>query len=251
MDKAIAMVLQGQTLTSDIGEAGSRAASETHEEILTDYRQADETMLVTFMEELSWIYTQLNMPQTLSPAFRFREPEDYMAKAELANKMYAVGVRFLPPYFERHFQLAPDEFYLESGQSNDPDADPDEGDGKQADKEKDPDDPSEKDKDKKSGATLSKKSDSEPIPLNTIKLTPEQQAIEELILKSITPMDGLFTRVQEVLESSASFEEAKERILELYKTYAPKEMQVALQKGLLPASLFGRYVIQQQQRRGA
>lgn len=110
MDNAISMVLMGQTLTSDIGTSGSRAASETHYAILKDLQEADETIIVTFMENLGWIYGQVNAPSVPSPEFSFREPEDYSALADLDKKLTETGVTFRREHYVRRYNLAEDEF---------------------------------------------------------------------------------------------------------------------------------------------
>lgn len=113
-DDAIAQVLQGQTLTSAIGEKGSYAASKTHGEVLDDYAESDATLTTMFFDELAWVYGQVNAPGVLTPTFSWDEPEDQAARASLGKDLHDQGVRFKPAYFERRFGLAADEFEMAS-----------------------------------------------------------------------------------------------------------------------------------------
>lgn len=109
-DDAIAQVLMGQTLTSDIGDRGSYGASKTHAEILSEYADADATLVKIFFDELAWVYTQINARGVLSPVFSFDDPDDLNSRADLGKKLHDQGVRFTPVYYERHYGLAEDEF---------------------------------------------------------------------------------------------------------------------------------------------
>lgn len=64
MDAAIAQVILGQTLTSDIGDKGSYAASQTHESVRQDYLKADADSLCLCLNEtlIPWI-VDYNFPR--------------------------------------------------------------------------------------------------------------------------------------------------------------------------------------------
>ncbi len=110
-DKAIAKTILGQTLTSDIGKSATNAATQTHYAVLTDLTDGDEVLLVSAMNDLSWIYTRLRaVAGTRSPVFEFVEPEDYAEKAKLDKQLYDMGVRFTKVHFVRSYNLSKDEF---------------------------------------------------------------------------------------------------------------------------------------------
>ena len=122
MDASISKVLMGNTLTSEIGDQGSYAAANTHKEVADEFSDSDADLVVTGMNELAWLYAQVNaMPGVLSPQFYYEEPEDLDKAADLSKKLHNVGVRFTSKYFEKKFSLAPEEFTVSDNQSPDPD----------------------------------------------------------------------------------------------------------------------------------
>jgi len=111
MDASISKVLMGNTLTSEIGDRGSYAAAETHKEVADEFAESDLDLVVTAMNELAWIYAQVNVgPEVLAPQFSYEEPEDLNKLADLDRKLFALGVRFTPKHFEDKYSLAEDEF---------------------------------------------------------------------------------------------------------------------------------------------
>ncbi|WP_029896829.1 phage portal protein family protein [Desulfohalovibrio reitneri] len=113
-DAAISKVLMGQTLTAELGKAGSRAASETHYAVLGDYREADERIVAQFFDSLGRIYGQLNAPGERPPVWRYEEPADQDREAALAKKITESGkVRFTSVFYKRRFGLMDDEFLVE------------------------------------------------------------------------------------------------------------------------------------------
>lgn len=92
-DKQISICVTGETLTTDIGQAGSRAASETHAEILDQLVDADGDLLSTALKDqlIRWI-VDYNMPGAgLPEVWRLRtanekaEAETRKAKADAAS----------------------------------------------------------------------------------------------------------------------------------------------------------------------
>lgn len=212
-DKAIAMVLMGQTLTADIGEGGSRAAAQVHGGVLDDYREADETLITTFMEELSWIYTQVNAAGALSPVFRYREPTDYQAQADLDTKLNGVGVRFKKVHFERRYNLTEDEFDLDGGEPG--------GDAENGEKTE--------------------------LAAPGAGFGPNQQAIEGLIGALVeaggNALAGNEKKILDAVLSAGSFEDAMDNLLALYPDLSTDRLQDLMERGLLNADLFGRWAV--------
>ncbi|MGE4297536.1 MAG: DUF935 family protein [Desulfovibrionaceae bacterium] len=111
---AISKVLMGQTLTAEVGTSGSYAAAKEHGNVLADYAEADEALVTTFMNDLAWVYTQVNAGDGVySPMWSYVEPEDYAAKADLDNKLKSAGVKFKKAHFVSGYGLAEDEFDVE------------------------------------------------------------------------------------------------------------------------------------------
>ena len=217
MDAAIARVLMLQTLTSEVGDRGSYAAASVHEEVLNDCREADETLLVTFMNDLAWTYTRLNSAAALSPTFAFIEPEDYAAQADLDAKLHGVGVRFRKVHFSRHYGLAEDEFDLDATPKPTPGRTDDDG-----------------VVDLAAGGGF----------------TPDQQAIEDLVAR-ISPeaaeaLSGNERLLIQAVLDSESYDEAFQKILDLYPQLTVDTLQDLMERVLLNAGLFGQYVTRQE-----
>ena len=110
-DNSISKVLKGQTLTSDIGNVGSRAASQTHYDVLEDLAAADSVLVEAFCNELGFVYRQINAtPDTLAPCFSYEHPEDLASLAELDAKLYEQGVRYKAGYYARVYGRKEEEF---------------------------------------------------------------------------------------------------------------------------------------------
>jgi len=217
MDAAIARVIMLQTLTSEVGDRGSYAAANVHEEVLDDCREADETLLATCMNDLAWTYTRLNSAAALSPTFAFIEPEDYAGQADLDTKLFGVGVRFRKTHFVRRYSLAEDEFDL--------DATPKPAPGRPGN----------------DGVVALAAGDG---------FTPDQQAIEDLIAQ-ISPeaaeaLEGNERLLIQAVMESESYDEAFQKILDLYPRLSVATLEDLMECVLLNAGLFGRYVTRQE-----
>lgn len=210
MDNAIAMVLMGQTLTSDIGTKGSRAASETHYAVLQDLQESDETIIATFMENLAWVYGQVNAPGVPSPDFAFREPEDYSARADLDRKLVETGLTFRREHYVRRYNLAEDEFDVPAAPSS-PEQDA-------------------------------------PAPgsdhaLPAGRYTPEQQAIEDLVAgivpAGVQALGGFQTAVDDAIRQAKSFEDLQVLLAALLDASGDPSQELLI-RSMIATDLHGR-----------
>jgi len=99
MDKVLARVITGQTLTHDIGQSGSRAASETHLQVMGSIQQADMALVRNTFAEIARTYRDLNDKSAEPPKLVWFEEED--PQAEWANRdetLSKLGVRFTKGY---------------------------------------------------------------------------------------------------------------------------------------------------------
>ena len=120
-DKSIAKILQGQTLTSDIGETGSYAAANTHKSVSDDIARADMMMVTSSLNELFWIYTKLNFGDSVpAPNFSYIDNEDLHLRAELDSKLYNMGVRFNDEYIEQVYGVEKKFFTVQEIQAGFP-----------------------------------------------------------------------------------------------------------------------------------
>lgn len=229
MDSAIAMVLMGQTLTADIGQSGSRAASETHYKVLADIQEADETLICTFMENLAWTYAQVNAPAVPAPTFAFVEPEDYAAQADLDKRLKDTGVKFAKVHYVRRYGLAEDEFEVE-GAASAPNptaptaptpftefADP-------------------------VGATGGR-----PRGSDRPEYTPDQQAIETLVAQimpdAVSATATMGRDIDALIRKAKSFEDLQALLAAYMDEAGDDPLRDALQRGIVAADLHGREVV--------
>lgn len=117
-DKAISKVLSGQTLTLEMEGANSLAASETHADVAEGISLADRRIVTAALNEICWLYARINAGEReLCPVFSYKEVEDLHARAELDQKLYAMGVEFTGEHFINVYKLSEDEFNLKTSSS--------------------------------------------------------------------------------------------------------------------------------------
>jgi phage gp29-like protein len=105
-DAAISKVIMGQTLTAELsGDTGSFAASKTHMDVAEDIAESDRMIVTQAMNELAWIYMQINAPNTAAPVFEYETPEDLSSRADLDTKLYNIGVEFTAEYIEKTYGI--------------------------------------------------------------------------------------------------------------------------------------------------
>ncbi|MCA3359197.1 MAG: DUF935 family protein [Roseomonas sp.] len=94
MNAEISKIVLGETLTTEMGQNGARAASETHNDVRTELADADADMLSEELNEslLRWI-VDLNLPGAAMPSVWRKAPEepDLLADATLDEKLFAIG----------------------------------------------------------------------------------------------------------------------------------------------------------------
>lgn len=95
-DAAMSKAVLGQTLTTQVGEKGSYAASKTHDLVRKDLRDADAYALAkTLRQQVLRPLTLFNFgPDAPVPVFAFalEEAEDLSAKADTLDKLAALGL---------------------------------------------------------------------------------------------------------------------------------------------------------------
>ncbi|QAZ66761.1 phage portal protein family protein [Solidesulfovibrio carbinolicus] len=208
MDAAIAQVIQGQTLTQEIGSKGSYAASQTHYDVLTDYAEADQTLVVTGMNDLAWMYGQVNAPDALTPVFAYVEPEDLDKKATLGKKLYDLGARFKAPYFES-FGLTSEEFSV--------------------------------------AAVAAGPENGEAFAAGEDRFTPDQQAVERLVAEALKEggqaVRAQAGRIVDLMERAESWEDAELLLLEAFPDLDNGDFQKTVEAAQVAADLLGRHAV--------
>lgn len=116
MDAEISQVLMGQTLTAQVGENGSYAASKTHAGVLDDYREADQRMVKSVMDEIGKTYRDINAPGVPAPVFSWFEIEDPQSDfAERDKTLADCGLKIKKAYYVRRYRFQDDEVEVAHG----------------------------------------------------------------------------------------------------------------------------------------
>jgi phage gp29-like protein len=118
MNSEISKIVLGETLTTEMGSVGSRAASETHDGVRDELADADADLLSAELGDtlLRWI-VELNLPGAGVPALwrKHEEEPDLQARANLDKTLFDLG--FEPkddyvaetygPGYQRKVKMAP------------------------------------------------------------------------------------------------------------------------------------------------
>lgn len=111
MNAEISKAILGQTLTTEIGSAGSYAASNTHMAVRQDIIDADRKLVESVINQLiRWIY-EINFSNTVVPVFEMFAPEDVdLTLAQRDKILYDTGVKFTKEYFIKTYGLEDEDF---------------------------------------------------------------------------------------------------------------------------------------------
>lgn len=111
----ISKAVLSQTLTTEQGDTGSYAMSQTHLEVRSDIVDADTRLIERAMNTLMRWITELNfMPGTKPPRFKLYEEKDVsMERADRDTKLVGAGMlKFTKKYVQKTYGLDEDDFEL-------------------------------------------------------------------------------------------------------------------------------------------
>lgn len=214
MDAEISKVIMGQTLTAEIGDKGSYAASQTHENVLEQYQEADQVLVKTAMEEVARLYGQVNAPGVPTPAFQWYEAEDPQTEMADRDKVLSeTGVKFTKAYYVRKYGLQEDDFEIgPSAPPGGPETPPGfaEGEG----------------------------------------FTSDQQAIEALVAATLTQgvkgSQEMVQKIMAVIDKADSFEALQEGLALAFPDMAGADFENVLSQAMLATDLWGRFQVRQE-----
>jgi phage gp29-like protein len=111
-NKEISKAVLGQTLTTDIGSAGSYAAAQAHNLVRQDLAAADRRRISKCFNRLSAVWTFYNYgADVLPPAFEFVKDEDLQKdRAERDAKLYTIGWRPKKTCIQREYEIPEEDF---------------------------------------------------------------------------------------------------------------------------------------------
>lgn len=217
-DTCIARALQGQNLTNEGNSTGSYAESRTSAEALGDFQEADEQLIVSFMNRLAKTYRDINSPAAMAPVFRYREPEDHAALADLDTKLKNLGIRFKKERFTRRYHLAEDEFDMATSAAD--------AGAPSSDTAADPEKQTE-------------------LAAGDGQTTPGQAEIDafcaDLARQASKGTRKALNAVLEAVSGAADYPDAARRLLELYPDFPRGDLETMMEQAQFNATLFGVY----------
>lgn len=113
MNSEISKAILGQTLTTEIGNTGSFAASNTHMGVRQDIIDSDKKLVeATINQLIKWIY-EINFNFDEIPVFELYPPEDVDLNLAQRDKILSeAGVAFTKKYFIKTYNLEEDDFEI-------------------------------------------------------------------------------------------------------------------------------------------
>lgn len=225
MDRQISKRVLGQTLTTEVGDSGSYAASQTHEEVRDDIRTADADLLCECLNEslVRWL-VDLNFPDRLYPWFGLRTDDRKDLKAQAETDRIVIREMGLP--------VAVDYFYEMYGYPR-----PEKG----AALIQVPQ-PAQAPLFAEAGPPSALRAPSPSGRREEARFTPEQQALEELADKAFAGVDlaGNEALILEAVRKASSFEEAQLNLLDLFPALDMAGLEDMTERALFAAELYGR-----------
>ena len=115
MNSEISKAILGQTLTTEIGSAGSYAASNTHMSVRKDIIDADKKLVEKTLNQLiQWIYEINFSPQQDIPTFEMYEEEDVDLTLSQRDKILSeTGIKFTKEYFKKTYGFDDEDFEIQ------------------------------------------------------------------------------------------------------------------------------------------
>ncbi|MFH0702865.1 MAG: DUF935 family protein [bacterium] len=104
MNAEISKAILGQTLTTELGDKGSFAASKTHMDVRKDIIDTDKKLVERTLNQLiQWIY-KINLNEKDIPVFEMYEEEDVdLALSQRDKTLSETGVKFTKEYFMKTY----------------------------------------------------------------------------------------------------------------------------------------------------
>lgn len=114
----ISKAILTQTLTTEIGEKGAYAASQSHLEVRNDLCEMDKKLVAVAFNQLFSLCCELNFSGMVPPVFTWiREEDPKESYSRRDSNLVSQGVRFSEDYYARQYNLRKDEFRVEEPES--------------------------------------------------------------------------------------------------------------------------------------
>jgi phage gp29-like protein len=223
-NKEISKAILGQTLTADVGDAGSYAASKTHNEVRLDLLQADSrAVAATVRSQLIRPIVGFNFGwDTPVPKYQpiWDEEEDLGKKAEWMGNLLDRGVEMPVSFVRGEFNIPePEKGEAVIGTQAAPVA-------------------------AKHDTVIAKK---QRVAAPGARFSPQQENIEvltqEALKKATGALSGLLEPVKQMVAKANSLEEVRDGIIDVYGDMNPAELEELLARAMFMAELYGRFTV--------
>lgn len=206
MDEEIARIVLGETLTTAVGDSGSRALGAIHNEVRLEITRADADQLSRTLNAtlVRWI-VELNLPSAPAPRLWWdvSEPQDLAALAARDEALARIGYR---PTLDRITQV-----YGEGYEAVPPRA-------------------------AGEAAALFREAAAAPRDTEAVRLMADRMALE-----ADAPWEAILERVRQIVGEATSLEDLRQRLLEAFAALPRERLGEVLAMGLTAAELAGRF----------
>jgi phage gp29-like protein len=216
-NREVSKAILGQTLTTEIDQGGSYAASKTHMEVRADLVDQDKRMVKGCLDQLIRWVVELNFAGAEAPEFVWKEEEDIQTdRAERDEKLKNQGVRFNKIYYARRYNLEEDEFEVTEPVETYPDA-----------------------------TGLSRLQMPAGFAEGARKFTPDQQALEDMIDAAMPQAsearNAMTNAVLEAVQSATGYEDLQDRLAAALADRMPAaDFEEMMARVMTAAHMWGR-----------
>ncbi|MCP4354929.1 MAG: DUF935 family protein [Proteobacteria bacterium] len=202
LDKQIVKLILGETLTTDVGNVGSKAAGSVHNDVRLELVRSDLNLLAETLNTtlIKWL-VDFNFDTTVYPKIHWivEEKEDLNARADRDKKLFEMGYQATEEYIEqtygKGFERVEQFKEVESKEFSDPE-------------EK--------------------------------ELDLEDQIVEETSKQAGKIIDSSYNRLKHIVKTSKTLEQVSDRIDLEFKDLSGNEFAYVMQDAMLLADLVGQ-----------
>lgn len=113
MNSEISKAILTQTLTTEVQDTGTYAASKTMSDMLANIQQADQRLVERAVNKIVDLIYQVNFNSTNKPKFILYADEDVdKLLAERDQILVNTGIKFTKDYYIRNYNLLPEDFEI-------------------------------------------------------------------------------------------------------------------------------------------
>ena len=207
-NQEISKAILGQTLTTEVGDKGSYAASKTHQDVRKDIIDADKRLVKKTLNQLVFWICELNFSSGDLPYFDLWQEEDVdKALAERDEILSRTGVKFTQKYIQKAYGLEDEDFEIMKSVIEN-----------------------------KQSAQLAQFAEDLPDGQNDIDNLIASFSADELQ----NQIDPLLAPVMKLIQNARSYEEVMEAIAEQYPNMDDAKFQETLARAIFISDIYGR-----------